>query len=94
MIGIFGEDAKATFRPKNGRPQPVEIIFNARHQEVDLDGKPYGEEKPVAWIQKDTKNCKPKYDDEFEIDGKLYIVRETKFDGLELDEIVLTEKIV
>ena len=92
MLGIFGEDAKATFRPKNGRPQPIEIIFNARHQEVDVDGKAYGEERPVAWIRKGS-SCKPKYDDEIEIDDKLYIVRETKFDGLELMEIVLTEKI-
>lgn len=93
LLGIFGETDKAVFKPKKGRPQSAEVIFNARHQELDIDGKPYGSERPVAWAKKDAFYCDPDFDDVIEINNVDYFIKETKFDGLELIELVLAEPV-
>lgn len=89
MLLTFGEAKDAIFKPQTGGTQTVEVIFNARHQEVDRDGKPFGSPKPRAWFRTGT-FC-PEDGDFIEIDGVDYLIREEKPDGLELSELLLVE---
>lgn len=68
---------------------PVEVIFHARHQEVDLDGQAYGAPNPTAWFR--TGLIDPNYGDKIEINGIEYTIVGTEPDGLELTQINLDE---
>jgi len=91
ILDTFQETVSALFKPQEGSIQPVEIIFNKAHQDIDIDGKPYGAPNPRAWIR--TESICPVYGDVLEVDGEDYLVREIKPDGLELTALVLSEDI-
>lgn len=88
---IFKDEKQAIFKSDDGLIQPVEIIFNDRHQAIDLDGKPYGAPKPMAWFK--TGDICPNFNDILEVNGKKYLIREVKDDGLELTELTLSESV-
>lgn len=88
---IFKNREKAVFKPNSGSTQFVEVIFNDRHQDIDIDGKPYGAPKPMAWVK--TGEIFPEYNDVLEVNGTKYIIREMKDDGLELTGLVLSESV-
>ena len=67
----------------------MEVIFHARHQEVDRDGIPIGSPRPVAWHITGEISAQDK--DIIEIEGTDYLIRDTKPDGLEITELLLVE---
>jgi len=91
VLGIFQEEVKALFKPQDGITQPIEVIFNDRHQDVDDFGKPYGAPNPRAWFR--TGLICPKFGDILEVGKRSYIVREVKDDGLEITELVISESV-
>lgn len=88
ILQIHKDSEQAIFKPQEGTNQPVEVIFNDKHQEIDVDGRPYGAPRPVAWFE--TGLIEPVYGDVLEINNIEYVVRETKPDGLELTEVILS----
>lgn len=91
MVGFFGEEKSAVFHPVSGQHQTIEVIFNSAHREIDVDGKPYGSPKPVAWVKNGL--ISPSFNDVLEVDGKRYLIKDDKPDGLELMELLLAEEI-
>lgn len=95
VLRIFKDEAKAIFKPQNGYSQPLEVIFNARHQSVDVDGQAYGAPNPTAWFR--TGLISPVYGDQIEIVvdgvGVDYIITSIEPDGLELTQLNLDEKV-
>lgn len=91
IMDIFGDCEYATLKPENGSVKTIEVIFNAVHREVDIDGRPIGAPNPRMWIRNDVA-C-PKYGDIIELRGVKYIVREVQDDGLELTELVISKAI-
>jgi len=91
LLNIFENEFPAIFKPIVGSSQPIKVIFNARHQQIDFDGKSYGAEKPIAWIR--TGLINPKFNDIIEIDGKDYFIKDDEPDGLEITKLLLAEKI-
>jgi hypothetical protein len=90
-INTLLKDAKpATFNPKSGSSQTIDVIFNDKHQEIDKDGKPYGAPRPVAWVLKSS-GLSFEFDDQLEINGTDYLIKEFKDDGLEMYELILVE---
>lgn len=89
MMETFGDRVKAIFKPSSGGMKKVEVIFHARHQEVDRDGIPYGSPRPIAWHI--TGEIEAKDRDVIEINGIDYLIRESKPDGLEITELLLVE---
>ena len=91
VLEIFQDCEEAIFHPESGSVQPVDIIFNDRHQDVDEFGKPYGAPNPRAWFR--TGDICPVFGDILVIRGCKYIIREPKPDGLELTELVISEQV-
>jgi len=91
LMTVFKDTIEAIFEPVIGDTETVEIIFNACHQEVDIDGVPYGAEKPVAWFK--TGVITPKDRDKIVINTIEYIIRDVKPDGLELTELTLSKAV-
>jgi hypothetical protein len=85
IVGIFKEPVDAIFNS-----QPVEVVFDESHQDIDIAGKPYGAPRPVAWVV--TGSINPVYGDPIHIDGKDYTVIEVKIDGMkEVTQLNLQE---
>lgn len=93
VLGIFKDEAKAVFKPQNGYPQPLEVIFNARHQAVDVQGQEIGAPNPTAWFR--TGLITPVYGDTLEVvvEGTSinYRIINVAPDGLELTQLDLDE---
>ena len=88
ILRIFGEEQPAQFIPQNGPPKPVEVIFNAIHQDVDLSGQVIGGPNPTAWIR--TGLISPEYNDKIRIENSgTYLITSTEDDGLELTRLNL-----
>ena len=99
IFSVLKETASAILisTSEEGPPviQTVEIIFNERHAEVDPNGTPFGEPRPVAWVKTSafTNECdKPKYGDEMTIQETDYMILEVKFDGLQTYQLTLGKK--
>lgn len=100
LFGSLKETASAILTilpaPEGAPPSTmtVDLIFNARHVDVDYRGVPFGEARPVAWVRADAFHAcdKPKYGDELTIGEVDYMVMEAKFDGLQLWQLTLGEK--
>lgn len=90
-LDIFKDEVKASFRSQTGVIQSIEIIFNDRHQETDMDGRAYGAPKPMAWFK--TGLICPVYGDLLYVNDAKYIIREVKDDGLELTELTLSDAV-
>ena len=92
IMDLFGECQEAILKPSNGgNVRSVEVIFNAVHQEVDIDGRPVGGPNPRMWIKKGVA-C-PEYGDVIELHGVKYLVREVEPDGLELNELIISKSV-
>lgn len=91
IVDIFKESEEGTFKPKDeSDPQPVDLIFDASHMDIDIHGKPYGSPHPVAWIV--TGSIPAIYGDVLEIDSKDYTIVEIKIDGIaQVTELILQE---
>jgi len=89
ILGIFKEEIKALFKPKDGYVQEVVVIFNAAHQAVDLSGQEFGAPNPTAWVRTGTIDAK--YQDKIEIAGKEYSIVNVAQDGLELTQLDLDD---
>lgn len=88
ILETFKDVQQAVFTPQVGPAQPIDVIFNDRHEDVDLNGIPYGAPKPTAWIRTGLVN--PAFNDTLVINSVSYLIKEIKPDGLELTQLTLT----
>lgn len=85
IVEIFKEPQDGIFQC-----QPIEVIFESSHQDIDINGRPYGAPKPVAWFK--TGMISPVYGDIITIAAKDYTIVEIKVDGIsQVTELILQE---
>jgi hypothetical protein len=86
---VYKEPIEATYTPSAGPATGIKVIFLALHRELDLNGIPYGDARPVAWAT-DTEVPLPKFGEGLLINGQQYTIREMEHDGLESWKLVLS----
>lgn len=88
VLSVMKEGSKATYTPLAGPPSTeIDVIFLAKHQEVDSFGVAYGTPAPTAWIKDGI--VTPEFGDTLEIDSVVYKIREDEFDGHETVKLTL-----
>lgn len=91
LLEMFKDETEAIFKPQEGDPISLEVIFHARYQETNLSGEPFGAPDPVAWFR--TGLISPAYLDKIDIkvDGgfKTYSIVAIQPDGLEMTQLNL-----
>lgn len=91
IFGVLKEAAQATFNPQVGGSQLIDVIFTERHQDTDANGVPYGEPRPVAWVQIAQVAQAPLAGDQLVISAVVYTVREVRTDGVGAYELTLSD---
>lgn len=91
IVQLFENKTEGLFTPKNGAPVSVRLVFNDRHQDIDINKHKYGAPKPVAWIK--TGSINPTYKDMLTIDGANYWIVEVKNDGIKATTELLLQLI-
>lgn len=88
VLSVMKEKATATYTPVAGPPSTeLDIIFLAKHQEVDAFDIAYGAANPTAWIKNGI--VTPEGGDTLEINSVVYTIREDEFDGHETIKLTL-----
>lgn len=88
VLSVFKEKDTATYTPVTGPPSTeLDVIFLAKHQEVDSFGVAFGSAQPTAWIKSGI--ITPEFGDTLEIDSVVYTIREDEFDGHETIKLTL-----
>lgn len=88
VLSVFKEKDTATYTPVAGPPSTqLDVIFLAKHQEVDSFGVAFGAASPTAWIKSDI--ITPEFGDTLEINSVVYFIREDEFDGHETIKLTL-----
>lgn len=88
VLSVFKEKDTATYTPVAGPPSTeLDVIFLAKHQEVDSFGVAFGSAQPTAWIKSGV--VTPDNGDTLEINSVVYTIREDEFDGHETIKLTL-----
>lgn len=88
VLSVFKEKDTATYTPVAGPPSTeLDVIFLAKHQEVDSFGVAFGAVNPTAWIKSGI--ITPEFGDTLEISSVVYTIREDEFDGHETIKLTL-----
>lgn len=91
IFGVLKEATQATFNPQIGGSQLIDAIFVERHQDTDANGVPYGEPRPVAWVQIAQVAQAPLAGDELVVNAVPYTIREVRTDGVGAYELTLSD---
>ena len=88
VLSVMKEQDTATYTPVAGPPSTeLDVIFLAKHREVDEFDVGYGAASPTAWIK--TGVVVPEFGDTLKIGAIIYVIREDEFDGHETIKLTL-----